>query len=640
MPSVESLQMLLRNESPVALAREALWRLRRSYLKRQFAHRNCFNCRSPLRFRPIGYYDCLQGLGGAVEFSSLIDYAEAVCRGEFRFLGYADAQLGLSPSWNLDFVCGKQWPEAASGAIELVSADGSDVKVPWELSRLQFLPLLARAFHLTGDARFRRRALHLLADWIARNPAGVGIHWTVAMEAALRAVSICLTLELLWPFSRAEVGLLRRIERSLCDHLRFIEAHSEFSHLCRSNHYLSNIAGLYCLHGFLQGRDLERGRERYRRALESEIQSQVYADGGHAEASTGYHVLATQLFAVPFLVARASGDEFSPEYAARLAAMFGWIAALADDHGRLAHIGDCDDGRVELLPEDLEQMKLPPAQRHSLHVASLLKLGEALFPALVETDRARRPNVRVLRNSGIAVARVEGAELIFLAMPNGLGGRGSHTHNDKLSLVLRAGDPVGPAGPAGDELLCDSGTGCYTRDATLRNRLRSTAAHNTLSIDGHEQNHINPSQLFRIGNDATPTPIAATVNGDSITLSAAHSGYAKLGVTHTRAVRLAPGGLQITDTLDGTGEHSFQLTWQLPGLPSAVEIPPNGQQGRCRLEGRAFELCCAAPVSLEFEASESEISRAYGATLKATRLTVSGRGALPLKIVTSMTWKC
>ena len=235
---------------------------------------------------------------------------------------------------------------------------------------------------------------------------------------------------------------------------------------------------------------------------------------GHAEASTGYHVLATQLFAVPFLVARAGGDEFSPEYAARLAAMFGWIATLADDRGRLAHIGDCDDGRVELLPEDLEQMKLPPAQRHSLHVASLLKLGEALFPALVETDPARRPNVRVLRNSGIAVARVEGAELIFLAMPNGLGGRGSHTHNDKLSLVLRASD---------DELLCDSGTGCYTRDAALRNRLRATAAHNTLSIDGHEQNRINPSQLFRIGNDASPTPIAAAVNGDSITLSAAHS---------------------------------------------------------------------------------------------------------------------
>ena len=165
-------------------------------------------------------------------------------------------------------------------------------------------------------------------------------------------------------------------------------------------------------------------------------------------------MLATQLFAVPFLVARASGDEFSPEYAARLAAMFGWIATLADDRGRLAHIGDCDDGRVELLPEDLQQMNLPLEQRHSLHVASMVTLGEALFPAMAESNRGRPPAVRVLRNSGVAVAQVEGAEVIFLAMPNGLGSRGSHTHNDKLSLVLRAGNP---AGPAGDELLAIPG---------------------------------------------------------------------------------------------------------------------------------------------------------------------------------------
>ena len=138
-------------ESPVTLAREALWRLRRSYLKHQFAHRDCFNCGSPIRFRPIGYYDCLEGLGGAIESSPLIEYAEALCRGEFCFPGYADARLGISPQWNLDFVSGKQWPEVESGGIVLVSPDGSDVKVPWELSRLQFLPLLARAFRLTGD---------------------------------------------------------------------------------------------------------------------------------------------------------------------------------------------------------------------------------------------------------------------------------------------------------------------------------------------------------------------------------------------------------------------------------------------------------------------------------------------------------
>ena len=629
MPWLASLQ-LLRNESPIALAREGLWRARRLYLQRQLARRNARGgC--PVRFRPIGYYDQGPGLDSACDASSLIDYAEALCRGEFHLHGLADSRLGLPPRWNVDFVSGKAWPQKPSARIVLVAGDGSDIKVPWELSRLQFLPVLANAFRLTADARFRRCALDLLSDWMERNPLNLGIHWTVAMEAALRAISICLTLELLWPFSATETALLGRIEQALWNHLQFIEAHSEFSHLCRSNHYLSNISGLYCLHSFFEGGQLRRRRGHYRRALEREIRSQVYADGGHREASTGYHVLATQLFAVPWLAARASGDDFSGQYASRLADMFGWIARLADGRGRLAHIGDCDDGRVELLAEDLRQMKLPLAERHSLPVASLVSLGEALFPGRVKPGRPSSPAVSVMQQSGVAVARVADAELIFLAMPNGLGGKGSHTHNDKLSLLLRIG---------GDELLCDSGTGCYTRDAVLRNRLRSTAAHNTLSLDGCEQNRMDARQLFRLGNDALPTRITATGNRDSVTLSAAHSGYRRLGVTHRRSLRLSAGELQIIDTLEGAGEHDFQLTWQIPVLPSQLTMLRRSDHCGCRVEAlRGFEICCTAPVPLAAKAQASEISRVYGSTICATRLTVSGRGTLPLKIMTRIGWK-
>lgn len=621
---------LLRRESPIAIAREALWRVRRSYLKRQFSRRD-WSGDCPVRFHPIGYYDCLQGLGSDVDVSPVIDYAEALCRGEFRFLGCADARLGLPPQWNVDFVSGKQWPQASADRMVLVAGDGSDVKVPWELSRLQFLPVLAKAFRLTGDVRFRRCALDLLSDWIEQNPLNIGLHWTVAMEAALRAVSICQTLELLWPLLPGEEGLLRTVERSLWNHLHFIDAHSEFSHFCRSNHYLSNISGLYCLHSFLEGVGFTHRRQRYRKALEREIQSQVYADGGDCEASTGYHVLATQLFAVPFLVAQSSGDAFSPEYARRLAAMFGWLASLTDDCGRLAHIGDCDDGRVELLPEDLREMQLPLPRRHTLHVTSMLSLGEALFPSTEKSDSASCPAVRVMSQSGVAVARNRGAEVLFLAMPNGLGGRGSHTHNDKLSFLLRA---------EGDQLLSDPGTGCYTRDAALRNRLRATSAHTTLSVDGEEQNRIDASQLFRLGNDAVPTPINAAADRHSVTLSAAHSGYVRVGVMHARSMRLAARELAVTDSLTGAGEHGFQLTFQIPVLPTELVILHRGETDICRVEAlRKLEVCCTAPVRLELEKQEIEISRAYGATVIATRLSVSGRGVLPLNLVTRITWE-
>src|SRR5207245_2328124 len=79
--------------------------------------------------------------------------------------------------------------------------------------------------------------------------------------------------------------------------------------------------------------------------------------------------------------------------------------------------------------------------------------------------------VAVFPQSGITIVRAEEAEVLFFAIPNGIFGKGSHTHNDKLSFVLRLD---------GEEVLCDPGTGTYTRDPNLRNQLRATAAHNTV----------------------------------------------------------------------------------------------------------------------------------------------------------------
>ena len=74
--------------------------------------------------------------------------------------------------------------------------------------------------------------------------------------------------------------------------------------------------------------------------------------------------------------------------------------------------------------------------------------------------------------------------------------------------------------------------------------------------------------------------------------------------------------------------------------PAEVAILRRGDTQTCRVDGlRELELCCTAPVGLELKKQESEISRAYGATLSATRLMVSGRATLPLKIVTRISWR-
>ena len=89
----------------------------------------------------------------------------------------------MNPDWHLRLGFRKALAARASEKIQIVRHDGSDVKAPWELSRLQFAPIVAKASVLTGDLRYRDSLQALLSDWIANNPVGKGVNWTIAMEA-------------------------------------------------------------------------------------------------------------------------------------------------------------------------------------------------------------------------------------------------------------------------------------------------------------------------------------------------------------------------------------------------------------------------------------------------------------------------
>jgi hypothetical protein len=306
-----------------------------------------------------------------------------------------------------------------------------------------------------------------------------------------------------------------------------------------------------------------------------------------------------------------------------------------------------------LLVDDLEQT-LATEGRHSLTVSSLLGVGESLLGehyggrkedtawyAPVPNPRMRKPSEGVGRPpaifpvSGVAVATSGLADVVFLAMPNGIHGKGSHTHNDKLSIIVRLD---------GEELFRDSGTGWYTRDGELRNRFRSTAAHNTIRVDGEEQNRFSPlpGDLFRISDDAPVTPIEVQETKEGRVLRASHHGYDRLGVVHTRSVRLGPeSSLTLEDHLTTSGSHTFEAYFQLQRDWQVDVHQRTGTEVRCHLQGPrvAADLCCQAPVELEMLCLEGEVSNSYGATEAAKRIAVRGSFRGPLRLLSCVSWQ-
>jgi len=646
----------LKMGSPLLLAREAVWRIRKRWVKRSILaqiEEQTF----PVTFRNIPYYKPDTSTLGGTSRELLIAFANQVCEGRFPFLACGTADLGRQPRWNVDFVSGSDWPLIPLENRRCMRFDGSDLKVPFELSRLQFLPILGKAHVLTGEVRYREAAKDLLAHWIQSNPVRMGVNWTIAMEAALRAMSICFLLNLLFPFRREEQAWLATVTRSLVQHVLYIEANIEFSHLFTSNHYLSDVVGLYCLSIFLDGEGMPARRREYWRRIEAEMAKQVYEDGGDYEASAGYQVLVTQLFTTALLLMRSDRSApVSPAFVERLRMMFRFLNTVASSSGELPQVGDCDDGRTELLVDDLQQMILSPVSVwNSWGVPLLLGLGKGLWGVgggggddaawYGLTDTTPIPNsesqmhpgsvcaIRVLPKSGIGVLQNGSAELLFFAIPNGIFGKGSHTHNDKLSFVLRLG---------GQEVVCDSGTGCYTRDIATRNQFRSTSAHNTLLIDGTEQNRIFPGPigLFVLGDEAAVSQIQEGREARGGFLRASHAGYSSLGVVHTRTVRVVDGAraFVVEDQLDGHGVHDFELNLQLaPNLSAEVHVTKDGIL--CRILGdRQVQLIVEGPAGLRGSVGPSLVSTTYGVTVPASKLRFRGRAAVPIRITTRISW--
>lgn len=637
--------------------REAVWRTRKGWhQKRLLSQIERAHC--PVQFRNLPYFapgaPALSNAGGLL----ITKYADDIGSGRFPFLGYGTQHLGYEPQWNVDFISGYEWLPAYKNGYLTATPAGSDIKVPWELSRLQFLPVLGKAYRITKDEHYRADAKRLTSAWIMKNPVGVGVNWSIAMEAALRAMSLCFLLNLLSPIRTEEQNWLGVVTRCLWHHLLYIEAHLEFSHLIRSNHYLSNLIGLYCLSEFLDGSGMSARRNLYRQKVESEILRQTYEDGGDYEASTGYHVLVTQMFTSALLLMRAANVTPQPSFLERLQRMYSVIEHLASPGGQLPHVGDCDDGRVELLTDDLEQMlEFPVEQRNSLRVSNLLGFGKCLFGgsqgsledaswhalgdpgdnvvSSAATAEPRKSDIIVLPQSGMSVARAERAEVLFFAIPNGVCGKGSHNHNDKLSFVLRLD---------GEEVLCDSGTCTYTRDVKMRNRFRATSAHNTVMVDEQEQNIIDTSRtgLFSTGSEAEVHRIEDWSQNGEVFLRASHSGYERFGVTHIRTIRLSerkPVAV-VEDQLGGSAAHRFEINFQLASGWKVSSVDKLPSEIRARVSGpRELEIRFQGAGNIQGQEEASLVSMTYGRSTTSSRLRFWGEATFPATLITTFSWE-
>ena len=98
----------------------------------------------------------------------------------------------------------------------------------------------------------------------------------------------------------------------------------------------------------------------------------------------------------------------------------------------------------------------------------------------------------------------------------------------------------------GERFIVDSGTSTY-EPGVQRQHERSTAAHNTVSVDGTDQTEVWGT--FRAARMARATLERAEDDGRTITVSGSHDGYRRLPgePVHRRTWMVAADQVEITD---------------------------------------------------------------------------------------------
>jgi hypothetical protein len=557
-------------------------------------------------------------------------------------LGFGEKCFGAGEiDWNLDPQSGFDWPPTYHADINLIRSDRSDARVVWELNRLAHFITLGRAYALTGDEKFSAEFFRQLASWRAQNPVAQGVNWNCAMEVALRAINLLAAFALFLRSPQMNEQTLPELLATFDHHGAHIQRNLEFSHIATSNHYLADVTGLLWLGVMLPELDAAREwREFGLWELLNEMDKQVLADGADYEASTGYHRLKLELFLYSFVLCHLNGIDIGERYWKKLRAMVDYVRAYLRPDGGAPLIGDSDSGQL-----------LPIIRRTGDDHAYVLALGAAVFqephfkPAgsrapeellwilgeqgvrdYVSLPDAESAKSQAFPDAGTYVLREKDLYLLFNASGAGVNGRGSHGHNDALSLEVSA---------CGTAFIVDPGTYVYTADLKARHLFRSTAYHSTVEIDGVEQNTTGQQTPFVIGDEAHPRLLNWKIEPDADIAIAEHRGYTRLPepVTHRRTIEFHKPQRcwMIQDELTGAGTHSFSFRFHVaPGLETKVR--PDGIIEIGDKMNGARLLIAASGVNAEPVLESRFSSRDYGAKESSVSVCWTVRSAVPLTV--------
>ncbi len=473
---------------------------------------------------------------------------------------------------------------------------------------------------------FRR----LAESWIDNNENMVGDGWH-PYTISLRIVNWLHALGFWKDRFQACPQFFDRFRQSLFGQVKVLSVSLE--HDVRGNHLLKNLRALIIVGCAFDDALVQSSRDRAVKCLKQEIAEQVLADGGHFERTPGYHLAVLKDFLEIGLWLRRGPVEIRYDWLdGAIQKMLDYLRAMVMPDGHLPLVKDTAmdaTGRpADVLAAGALYLNAPQyktADHFGLY--PLLLFGMDGWRRYREWQTAGKNISSItMPHSGFHMLRDDSAGdyLIFdtgKVCPDYLP---AHAHADLLSYELMInGQPV----------VVDSGIYEYAA-GPWRDFFRSTPAHNTVSVERHNQSEVWSG--FRVAQRAKPRLISRQESDGYLLVEAEHDGYCRLPVpvVHRRVLLWVKGRFRlVADRMQGRGRvqaHSYvhlhpdmearkkkSRGYQLTGRSDSISIQYFGFDESSTVRGRE------APFLQGWYSPE------FGKRYPNTVITFSKRGELP-----------
>ncbi|UCE06025.1 MAG: alginate lyase family protein [bacterium] len=570
----------------------------------------------------------------------VIAEADDILQNKFRYFSNRTYSLGSGPDWFLNPVTGKRAnPDIHWCDVKIFDPNLGDIKCIWEPSRFSWSYTLVRVFAATGNERYVEKFWNLFESWLKANQPNMGPNYVCGQECALRLIAMCFAFHAFANVSVSTSERLAKMAIAIAVHANRIEKNINFAISTRTNHALTEAAGLY-ITGLLFP---EFSRSSYwfklgKNVLTTECLKQIYPDGSYIQHSMNYHRLMLHTFLWAVRLAQLNGDSFCDELMSRLDKATQFLYNMLDEFtGRAPNYGS-NDGSLILPLNCCNYLDYRPVIQSMYYLLTNKKLFNQgawdedllwLFgPAAVDAtiNRPERLSAKY-SHGGYYTLREKNSWAMVRC----------HTYKDR---PVQADMLHVDLWWQGINVLRDSGSFMYYCEKPWQHYFISTAAHNSVTVDGQDQMTKGSRFIWYDWIESNLPVLNFTDNRERQIFSSSHFGFKRLGdnIIHHRSIVLLLKGKVwvIIDDISGSGVHTARLFWHL------VEAPFKIKGSRIELNTLAGLVCIKVLSQTHFNLhsykGDEQIpagfqSLYYAERTPATTVIVQTKEKLPVRFV-------